>query len=54
MDCQGFLKLSPVEKLGSVGATTIIENQGLVRMEICGGGMGKHMALRATKSLSFN
>ena len=49
MDCQGFMKLLSVEKLGHGGATPIIDNQGLGRIQICGGGMGKYTALRVIK-----
>ena len=43
------MKLLSVEKLGYGGATPIIGNQGLGRMQICVGGMGKHTSLRVTK-----
>ena len=46
MYCQGFLKLLSVAKLGKGGATPFIRNQGLVRMQICGGGMVNHASLR--------
>ena len=42
------------EKLEQGGATPIIGNQGLGRIHICGGGMGKHTSLRVTKSFKLS
>ena len=46
---QVLLKLLSVGKLGYVGDTPIIRNQGLGRIHICKGGMGNHTSLRLTK-----
>ena len=43
------MKMLSVVKLGKGGATSIIRNQGLCRMQICGGVMVKHTSIRVTQ-----
>ena len=54
MDCQGLWKLLSVGKLGYGGATPIICDQGLGRIHICRGVIGKHASLRVTGSFKIS
>ena len=50
IDCQGLLNLLLVVKSGYGGATLIIGNQGLGRMNVYGGGMVNHTSLRVNST----
>ena len=48
MYCQVLLKVLSISKLGKVLSISIIGNQRLGRMQICGGGMLDHASIKVT------